>query len=335
MRPALYSKFVEKAEAALVAAVEIYNKPSFRYREETFALLSINAWELLLKARLLKDSANDPKVIRVYEPRRTKSGKISKKLYLKRNRAGNALTISLGACINGLDKNPTTRLSQEIKLNLEALTAVRDGAAHYINASPVLAKRVLEVASATVKNFVVLANSWFGIDFSDSLSLILPVSFLSGDKEIESVVVTRGESRLLNYLQNLAAVETDAGSPFAVAIKVRVKFERSKLATATKVQVTNDPDAVKVIMTEENVRERYPWDYKALVTKCASRYSDFKVDKKFHTLRKPLMADAKYGHSRYLDPSNPKSGRKDFYSPAILEVLDKQYTAKPTAGPGT
>lgn len=79
MRPSLYSKFVEKAEAALVSAVEIYNKPAFRYREETFAILAINAWELILKARLLKDNSNDPGAIRVYESRRTKSGKQSKK----------------------------------------------------------------------------------------------------------------------------------------------------------------------------------------------------------------------------------------------------------------
>jgi hypothetical protein len=94
----------------------------FRYREEIFALLAINAWELLLKARLLKEGANDPKVIRVYEPRRTKSGKASKKLYLKRNRAGSPMTVSLSACVGTLEKNPGTRLSAEIKSNLDALT---------------------------------------------------------------------------------------------------------------------------------------------------------------------------------------------------------------------
>jgi hypothetical protein len=328
MRPALYAKFVEKAEAALVAAVEVYNKPTFRYREETFALLAINAWELLLKARLLKDSANDPKAIRVYEPRRTKAGQISKKLYLKRNRAGNPLTFSLTACVIALDRNVGSRLSPDIKSNLEALIAIRDSAAHYIHASPVLAKQVLEVASATVKNFVVLAKNWFDYDFSDTLSLILPLSFVRGDKEIESVVVTRGESRLLQYLQSLASGDVDAGSPFALAIRVQVKFERSKLATASKVQVTNDPDAVKVVLTERDVRERYPWDYKTLVNKCAARYCDFKLDAKFHGLRKPLLGDPRYSHSRYLDPSNPKSSRKDFYSAAILDVLDKHYARK-------
>lgn len=245
-----------------------------------------------------------------------------------RNRAGNPLTLSRTACVNVLDKNAATRLSPEIKLNLDALIAVRDGAAHYINASPVLAKQVLEVASATVKNFVVLAKAWFDYDFSDSLSLILPLSFLGGKKEIEAVMVTRGEQRLLNYLQALATDEPEAGSPYAVAIRVQVKFERSKLATASKVQVTNDPDAVKVVLTEQDIRERYPWDYKTLGSKCVARYSDFKHDAKFHALRKPLRGDARFVHSRYLDPSNPKSGSKDFYSPAILDILDKHYKKK-------
>ena len=328
MRPALSTKFVEKAEAALVAAVEIYNKPSFRYREETFALLAINAWELLLKAILLKRGANDPKVIRVYEPRRTKAGKPSKKLYLKRNRAGAPLTLSLSACVLALDKDAATRLNPEIKGNLEALMGVRDNAVHYVNASPVLAKQVLEVASATVKNFVILSKTLFARDFSDSLSLVLPLAFITGGKNIDSVIVTVGESRLIKYLQSLAAAEPDAKSPYSVAVRVDVKFERSKLSTASKVQITNDPDAVKVILTEENVLERYPWDYKALGAKCADRYSVFKQDANFHKLRKPLLDDARYAHSRYLNPSNPKSGRKDFYSPSILDVLDKHYIRK-------
>jgi hypothetical protein len=74
-------RFVDKAQAALIAAVEIYNKPSFSYREETFAILAINAWELLLKAKVLKDNDNDQKSITLYEQRQTRSGVKSKKRY--------------------------------------------------------------------------------------------------------------------------------------------------------------------------------------------------------------------------------------------------------------
>ncbi|HXS54008.1 MAG TPA: DUF3644 domain-containing protein [Usitatibacter sp.] len=328
MRPPLSIKFVEKAEAALIAAVEVFNKPSFRYREETFALLAINAWELLLKAQLLRGAGNDPKIIRMYEPRKTKAGRPSKKQYLKRNRVGAPLTLSLTACMNALEKDPSTRVQSEIRANLDALMAIRDEAAHYVNASPLLARQVLEVGTATIKNFVVAAKAWFGRDFSESLSLVLPLAFVAERRHVDSVVVTPGENRLMKYLEGLASAEPIADSPYAIAIKVHIRFERSRLATASKVQITKDPDAVKVVLSEEDVRQRYPWDYRELGKRCAQRYADFKMDGKFHGLRKPLSSNPRYMHSRFLDPGNPKSGRKDFYSSAILEVFDREYKQK-------
>lgn len=44
-----------KSVHAAVAAIEIYNKPNFSYREESFSLLMTNAWELLLKSKWLFD----------------------------------------------------------------------------------------------------------------------------------------------------------------------------------------------------------------------------------------------------------------------------------------
>lgn len=38
------------------------------------------------------------------------------------------------------------------------------------------------------------------------------------------------------------------------------------------------------------------------------------------------MKDARYSMARYLDPDNPKSGKKEFYSPNILKEFDKHYT---------
>lgn len=327
MRPPLHSKLVDKAQAAITSAVEVYNKPSFAYREETFALLALNAWELLLKAKVLKDGDNDLKVIRVYEARKTKAGILSKKLYLKRNRAGNPQTISLGACLMALEKSPV-KLGQEIKGNLIALTAIRDNAAHYISASPVLAKQVLEISSASVKNFVILAKQWFGRDFADSLSLFLPLSFLNGAKEVESVIVTADESRLIKYLQQLAATDSKSSSPFAVAIRLQVKLERSSLSTASKVEISKDPDAVKVTLSEEDIRDKYPWDCKELANRLNERYIDFKQNKKFHAIRKPLQEDEKYFKTRYLDPGNPKSPKKDFYNSNVLLIFDRHYTKK-------
>ncbi len=308
----------------MTSAVEVYNKPSFAYREETFAILGINAWELLLKAKVLKDAANDLKALRVYEPRKTKSGKQSKKLYLKRNRAGNALSISLPACVASLEKS-SGKVPNEVKVNLAALMAIRDNSVHYVTASTVLSRQAQELASACVKNFVLLSRNWFGKDLSHALSLVLPLAFVSGSPEAESVVVSPDESRLIKYLQQLAHSDTDTKSDFAVAVRVDVKLEKSSLASASKVQISKDADAVKIAMSEQDIREKYPWDYAELCSRLKARYSNFKQDARFHAVRKPLMGNDKFHLPRYLDPGNPKSPKKDFYNPNVISEFDKHY----------
>jgi hypothetical protein len=86
----------------------------------------------------------------------------------------------------------------------------------------------------------------------------LPLAFISAGEPLESVVVSRDESQLMQYLAQLVADEADDANRFNVAINVEVRFNRSKLESAIKVQVSNSPDAVKVTLTEEDIRNRYP-----------------------------------------------------------------------------
>src|SRR3954470_17826163 len=107
MRRARHSYLVEKATHAAVAAIEVYNKPGFKYREETFAILMLNAWELLLKARILKENKNNARPIEVWDAQPTKSGKPGK-LAPRKNRSGNRMTISVmaaAAIVRGYPKH--------------------------------------------------------------------------------------------------------------------------------------------------------------------------------------------------------------------------------------
>lgn len=67
----------------MISAIEIYNKPDFKYREETFAILAINSWELLLKAKWLKDNDNKIRSLYVFEKTKKKNGELSKKLAIQ------------------------------------------------------------------------------------------------------------------------------------------------------------------------------------------------------------------------------------------------------------
>lgn len=49
----LSQRLVDKSIEAFIMGLEIYNKPTIRYRIEGFSFFICNAWELMLKAELL------------------------------------------------------------------------------------------------------------------------------------------------------------------------------------------------------------------------------------------------------------------------------------------
>jgi hypothetical protein len=321
-------RFFRKAEAALLASIELYNKPDFRYREEAFAILVLNAWELLLKAKLLAENRNRVACLAVFEKRQTKTGTLSKKLYVKKNRSGNSHSIGLGPTIVALETKGI-KMSQSVKRNLDGLVEVRDNAVHFINASPRLSKNVLELGTACVKNFIELAKTWFALDLSAYNLYLMPIGFVAAPGSATAIAASNDEERLLRYLAGLVKDSgADTGTDFHVALEVSLSFKRSPVDAAAVVAVTNDPAAPKVSLSEEDVRKLFPWDYRELTKRLKSRYLDFKEAQKYHDIRKPLMADPKLVKSRYLDPGNAKSPRKDFYNPNILAEFDKHYTRR-------
>lgn len=327
MKPPLFSRFLDKSCAAMIAGIEIYNKPHFAYREESFAILAINAWELLLKARILQINNNRPRSLYVYETRIKNDGSKTSKLYIKYNRSGNPMTIGLMAAMAKIENAANSNLPVNVRRNLEALLEVRDNASHYINVSPRLSNEILEVATAAIQNCFIVIHSWFHRDLSDSISLFLPLGFMRGASELSAVAVSPNEKRLLAYLHELAAESTDGDEdePYHVAVRVDVRLERSQLEGALKIAHSDDPDAVKVNVTEEQIRQKYPWDYNELISRLKRRYADFKLNNTFHQIRKPLMSDERFVKRRLLDPARPKGIKKDFYNPNIVREFDKHY----------
>ncbi|MCY4532385.1 MAG: hypothetical protein OXC84_08690 [Gammaproteobacteria bacterium] len=67
MSIAKYKILVEKSLEACLAAIEVYNKPNFKFREETFSILMLSAWEILLKARVMQEDGGKLRAIQVFE----------------------------------------------------------------------------------------------------------------------------------------------------------------------------------------------------------------------------------------------------------------------------
>jgi predicted HTH transcriptional regulator len=91
---------------------------------------------------------------------------------------------------------------------------------------------------------------------------------------------------------------------------------------------SSSPRALPVNIKEKDIRKFYPYDYRQLTTELKNRYSDFKENQNYHNIRKKLKLQKEFCFVRRLDPNNPKSTTKDFYSKEIIKEFDKHYTLK-------
>lgn len=96
-------KLLDKSKEAFVMALEIYNKPTIKYRIEGFSFFIINAWELMLKAELLNRDES---------------------IYYKDNPDR---TISVNTVLSKIYTDKNTR----IRLNLEKIIELRNISTHY------------------------------------------------------------------------------------------------------------------------------------------------------------------------------------------------------------
>jgi len=327
MKPSVATKLFDKAVSAITSAVEVYNKPGFRYRDETFALLALNAWELMLKARVVQINDGKQKSIFVYETRKTKSGLPSTKLYLKRGRSNNPLTIGIMGAVLKLAPHMASRLPAAVENNIRALMEVRDCSAHFFVPSFTLRRQLLEIGTAAVRNFVWYGRKWFNRDLSDDLQILLPIGFVNATGHL--MVSSAEEKNLLECLGalSISSAASETGDlHFQTAIDIQIR--KSGNSATPQVKITNDLSATPVILVEENLALNYPWTYDEVTKRCKARYTDFTANQRYHELRRVLASDPKLYKLRLLDPSNPKGLKKPFYSSNVLGFFDKHYSQK-------
>lgn len=308
----------------MLAAIEIYNKPRFPYRDESFAVLSINAWELVFKARLLQLGRNKLSIIYDKERRKNRKGLPSSKQYVKQNRSGNPMSVGLFKAIDRLASIFGETIPLAVRSNIEALCEIRDNSVHFFNDGVLIEKRINEVGAATAKNYMNLSRQWFDVDFSEYNLSLLPIAFMRTVRSAEGVQVSPHEDNVIKYIERISGSD-DPSEDFNVALHVEVRMKRTSAMDATPFRISNDPNAIPMTVQEEDIRAKYPWSYDTLTKRLTKRFNDFKANRRYHEIRKKLEGDEKYAMERFLDPGNPKSARKMFFNPDILKQFDSHY----------
>lgn len=320
---------LDKSVAAMLSAIEIYNKPDFNYREETFSVLCINAWELLFKAKVLQLARNQVTSLYVWEHRQLKAGGKSKKKYIKNNRAGNPLSVSLFEAHRIITEDYGVKVNKAVKNNITALAEIRDNSIHFINDDLSLAIKVQEIGTASLQNYLHLVQEWFGPVLDKYNFYLMPMAFFRGFDSVNGETLNASEKNLLQYINRIEKeYDDEALSDYNLSLRIDVNFKKVKSGSGIPVQLTNDAKAPVIRLAEEEIMDKYPWDYDVLTTRLKRRYSDFKANGKYHGIRKSLEGNEKYCHKRLYNPSNPKSGSKVFFNPNILKEFDDYYTKK-------
>lgn len=123
-------------------ALETINRLSIKYRVETFTYLICNAWELMLKAKIIADTG-DKRVI-----------------YYKKKRGQPRRSLSLRDCLKQTfpDNDPTRR-------NVELVADLRDEATHLVISQ--VPNDVMALFQTCVLNYHKRLNEWWGISLSD------------------------------------------------------------------------------------------------------------------------------------------------------------------------
>jgi hypothetical protein len=142
--PGLRGRLLNKSIDAYVLALETINRISVKYRIEAFAYLICNAWELLLKARIIELSRNRDAIFRPH---------------VGANRVRQ--TISLRDSVKHVYANERS----PIRRNIELVADLRDAATH-LTIGPV-PKDILALFQACVLNYHKELSAWFGISLSD------------------------------------------------------------------------------------------------------------------------------------------------------------------------
>ena len=321
----IYKSLLSKSINSMLSAIEIYNKPNFLYREETFAILAVNAIELLFKAHLLKLHNYNIKELYVMEPIKTKEGKEHKRNKKpKLNRSKNPMTIGVYDVIKKL--NTKCKIPPNFIDNIEVLVELRDNSIHFYNES-FCQKEIQEIGFATIKNYIRIIKEWniVDIDLSKYNLYLMPLAYIDS-KTDSSGIITDETENYIEFLKSKIKNIDNEDQEYDIAVSIDIKFNKSN--SIGQIGVKYDPNGIPINLKEEDIKKRYPLAYIDIWEKCKIRYVDFKKDKKFNAIMTNIKKDKSLSYTRLLYLNKPDKNKTYLYSTNIWNELDRHYTKK-------
>lgn len=232
-----YDRLLEKSQEAFLLAIELYNRPTIKYHVEGCSFFLCNAWELMLKAFIIKRDGE-------------------RAIYYKDNPER---TISLNNCIDSV----FTNRNDPLRINLLKINDLRNTSTHFVTEEfEIFYGPLFQVA---VKNYDEKLKEFHGREVSD----IIPESYLilSVKRDIIDPEKIRAKyspevaEKLLMMNNSVATAVGDEGSA-RYAGYYETNFVITKDAKKADLAVRIDSKAsagVAIVKEVQKVQDKYPF----------------------------------------------------------------------------
>ena len=250
-----HKKLCDNSRAAMLAAIEIYNKPQTTYREQVVTVLVVNAWELILKAAL----------------RRAK-----KNIFYKKKRGEDYRSFSLEHCIADMDRHhlwPSTVDGDGVRANLHVLTDYRNKIIH-LYVSDDLNTILYMFLQQSIVNYRDFVLDVFGKDLADDITwTLLPLAASTPSDAIRSLRVD-GDGRstqvvedFLRDLRKIIGEAEDLGADMGrIAMIQEINLQSGKKISRADLEVAIDQGAATTIVQRKvDPNETHPYSATELI----------------------------------------------------------------------
>ncbi|WP_396178699.1 DUF3644 domain-containing protein [Flavobacterium sp.] len=279
---------IENSKSAIIASIEIHNKPVFSYRYEVTTILVINAWELLLKAYIVENH-KEVKII---------------------NKDG--LSKPFEECLAFV----SSQLGKDFRAIEENLQKIYEYRCHIIHFYKDNIDSILySLIHKSIQFYDEFIKKFFNIDLAELTNLIIlpigfkpfasPVDFLSSDSDLSksSNSVKEFIKSIVKSTENLEieGVQESILTGFRIAVINENRITNADIiagitnnSEASKLSITNvlsgmqfsrDSDAKKVNIEEETLfKTMYTLKYQDVVDKSKLIFTDFKKNANFNKI---------------------------------------------------
>lgn len=243
----LEDRLVDKSIEAFIMGLEIYNKPTIKYRIEGFSFFIVNAWELMLKATLLKRGES------IYYPDKTDR------------------TLSVENVLRKIYTDKNTR----IRLNLEKIIDLRNISTHYITEDYEI--KYAPLFQACVLNFVNEIRRFHDVDITKYIAqnfLTISASYEPlSNEEIRMKYSPEIAEKLIKQANEIDVLSEEYNSDkFSINIKQNLYITKKKKEADFAVSITSDSDnKVAVVKELKDPSDSHKYSFNNVITAVQER----------------------------------------------------------------